>query len=70
MITGTLPGKQNSGRRDDPALWAKTVLDMKQKNRISRAAELTAAGYEIRAEARRVQELYLGLYAANGKKGL
>lgn len=55
---------------DDAAHWAKTILDRKPQARVSRAAELTAAGYEIKSEALRMQNLYLALYAAAKEKEL
>ena len=57
------------GLHDDPEGWAKAILDLPQKERTSRAADLKAAGYDIRYEAQRMQSLYLDLYAAaNGKQ--
>lgn len=51
------------GLHDDPALWAKTILDCRAGERKSRAADLQQAGYDIRSEALRMQDLYLDLYA-------
>ncbi|MBQ6381324.1 MAG: glycosyltransferase family 1 protein [Clostridia bacterium] len=50
------------GLHDEAGAWADAVLAMEQKPRISRAAELQAAGYDIRLEAKRMQELYIDLY--------
>ncbi len=51
---------------EEPLKWAKAILDFEQRERVNRGAELKAAGYDIRFEAARMQELYLELY--NGIK--
>ena len=51
------------GLHDEPIKWADAVLGFEIKQRVSRKAELTAAGYDIEAEAKRMQELYLDLYS-------
>ena len=56
------------GLYDDPAVWAKYILDIKPKERTSRAADLAKAGYDIRSEALRMQELYLELYSGIKEK--
>lgn len=55
------------GLNDSAAVWAKAILDFKPKARVSRAAELQRSGYDITAEAERMQNLYLDLY--NDRKG-
>ena len=52
------------GLHDEPGKWAKAVLEFEPKERISRAAELKQAGYDIEAEAKRMQQLYIELYSA------
>ena len=52
------------GLHDDPADWAKTILSLPERQRTDRTAEFQAAGYDIRTEALRMQNLYLKLYAA------
>ena len=51
------------GLDDSAATWAKTILDIKPAQRVSRMAELQQAGYEIETEAKRMQALYLDLYS-------
>ena len=51
------------GLHDDPIKWADAVLDFEPKKRVSRKSELVAAGYDIEAEAKRMQQLYLDLYS-------
>ncbi|MCR4615791.1 MAG: glycosyltransferase family 1 protein [Clostridiales bacterium] len=48
---------------DPPIEWAKAILEFRSKERTSRGAELKEAGYDIRFEAQRMQELYLELYS-------
>ncbi|MCR5149913.1 MAG: glycosyltransferase family 1 protein [Clostridiales bacterium] len=55
-----------SSLEDSDASWAKIILDFKPKARISRADEVKKAGYDIKTEAERMQNLYLSLY--NGWK--
>ena len=50
------------GLSDSADAWAKAILDFKPKARVSRAFELQRAGYDITAEAERMQNLYLDLY--------
>ena len=52
------------GLHDDAATWAKAVLDFTPQPRVSRKAEFRQAGYDIETEAKRMQQLYLDLYAA------
>lgn len=51
------------GLYDDNVKWAKAILDIQPAERVSRAAEFQKAGYDIRYEAKRMQELYLKLYS-------
>ena len=44
------------------ASWADTVLGFEPAARVSRSDELRLAGYDIRYEAERMQNLYLALY--------
>ena len=50
------------GLYDEASKWAETVLALQPTQRVSRAAELRTSGYDIAAEAKRMQELYLELY--------
>jgi len=54
------------GLRDSADVWAKAILDCPAQPRVSRADELKKTGYDIKAEALRMQDLYLDLY--NGLK--
>lgn len=56
------------GLSDSASTWAKAILDLTPKARVSRAAELKKAGYDITAEAEKMQNLYLDLY--NSRKGV
>ena len=49
---------------DEPLHWAKTILALQPKERVSRAADLQKSGYDIHCEAQRMQGLYLDLYSA------
>ena len=51
----------------EPLDWAKAILGCPLRERGSRAADLQKNGYDIRQEARRMQDLYLKLYAAQEK---
>lgn len=51
------------GLNDDPKIWAKTILEAKKQTRTNRLKDLQDAGYDIRLEAKRMQELYLKLYS-------
>ena len=51
------------GLYDDPAVWAKAIPEIVRENRVARKDDLVRTGYEIEAEARRMQELYMRLYA-------
>ena len=51
------------GLHDEPLRWADAVLEFDIERRVSRKNELTAAGYDIEAEAKRMQQLYLDLYS-------
>ena len=51
------------GLNDSSEVWAKTILDIKPHQRVSRMAELQKAGYDIETEAKRMQELYIDLYS-------
>jgi len=51
------------GLYDEPEKWAKAILEIQPARRVSRMAELQAAGYDINTEAKRMQELYLKLYS-------
>ena len=51
------------GLYDSAQDWAQAVLSFEPKQRISRAPELQAAGYDINLEAQRMQQLYLDLHA-------
>ncbi|MBQ9517722.1 MAG: glycosyltransferase family 1 protein [Eubacterium sp.] len=51
------------GLYDESAEWAKAILEIEPAERVSRAAEFKQAGYNIRYEAKRMQELYLKLYS-------
>ena len=51
------------GLYDDPEVWADHILDIKPRARTDQAAALAASGYDIRTEAKRMQELYLKLYS-------
>ena len=51
-----------AGLNDSPEHWAKIILDFKPEARVSRADELQKAGYDIKAETQRMQNLYLDLY--------
>ena len=51
-----------TGLKDSADDWAKAILDFKPKVRESRAEELKKSGYDIKAEAERMQNLYLDLY--------
>ena len=55
------------GLHDDSVKWAKTILEIKPAERVSRKAELQAAGYDITLEAKRMQDLYLNLYSKTKK---
>ena len=48
---------------DEPLHWAKEILALERKERSSRAEDLRKAGYDIRFEAKRMQDLYLSLYS-------
>lgn len=50
------------GLKDSAQMWANAILDFKPENRVSRADELKQSGYDIKAEAERMQNLYLDLY--------
>lgn len=50
------------GLHDDAGVWAKSILELQTQPRVSRAKELQAAGYDIKSEALRMQELYIKLY--------
>lgn len=50
------------GLQDSAETWADAVLGFKPTARVSRAAELEQSGYDIKAEAERMQNLYLELY--------
>lgn len=51
-----------AGLKDTAEYWAKIILDFNPKARVSREDELQKAGYDIKAEAARMQNLYLDLY--------
>ena len=51
------------GLHDDPQLWANAILELQPKDRKDRSAQLQQAGYDIRYEAKRMQELYSELYS-------
>ena len=51
------------GLYDEPIKWAKAILEIEPAERVSRKAELQAAGYDITLEAKRMQDLYLKLYS-------
>lgn len=51
------------GLHDDSLKWANAILDIKPAKRVSRGEELLKAGYDIRSEAKRMQELYLKMYS-------
>lgn len=51
------------GLHDQPLKWAKAILKKKPAKRVSRGEELRKAGYDIRSEAKRMQELYLKMYS-------
>ena len=51
------------GLHDDPLRWAQPIMEIKPAKRVSRAAELREAGYDITSEAKRMQELYLKMYS-------
>ncbi len=53
------------GLDDDASVWADKILKSRTHDRVSRFDELKKAGYDIKTEALRMQELYLELYAAN-----
>ena len=50
------------GLDDDAKAWANAILEFEPKDRIDRFNELKCAGYDIKTEAARMQELYLALY--------
>ena len=50
------------GLNDSADTWARAVREFAPKQRGSRKAEFEAAGYDIAAEAKRMQQLYLDLY--------
>ena len=50
------------GLKDSAEAWAQAILDCAAKTRESRADALIRAGYDIRVEAERMQNLYLDLY--------
>ena len=56
------------GLHDEAATWARAILDIERTPRVSRAKELTLAGYDIKTEAKRMQDLYTKLYASFGEK--
>ncbi len=56
------------GLYDQPQKWADCILKIQQKDRVSRAAELKDAGYDINYEALRMQNLYLDLYKGLEKR--
>lgn len=51
------------GLHDQPLKWANAILEKKPAKRVSRGEELRKAGYDIRSEAKRMQELYLKMYS-------
>lgn len=51
-----------AGLKDSADDWAKAILDFRPKARVSRTDELKKSGYDIKAEAERMQNLYLDLY--------
>ncbi len=51
------------GLHDEPLKWAQAILDIKPAARVSRSKELLQAGYDIRSEAKRMQDLYLQMYS-------
>lgn len=49
---------------DDKSInWAKKILNVKKDERANRLEDLQKGGYDIRLEAKRMQELYLQLYS-------
>lgn len=56
------------GLHDEPSAWAKAITDIKLKERTSCADALKNAGYDIRYEAKRMQDLYLELYSGIKEK--
>ena len=50
------------GLHDSANIWADAILALQPAKRVSRTAELRRAGYDIEAEAKRMQNLYLELY--------
>ena len=50
------------GLEDDAEAWAKEILRLRKPGRGSRFNDLKNAGYDIKTEAKRMQDLYLGLY--------
>ena len=50
------------GLKDDAGTWAEEIIKMKTNERGSRFDDLKDAGYDIKTEALRMQELYLDLY--------
>ncbi|MBQ7647281.1 MAG: glycosyltransferase family 1 protein [Clostridia bacterium] len=56
------------GLNDDPLTWAKAISQIKPGERTGRANELKEAGYDIRYEAKRMQDLYLELYSGIKEK--
>ena len=53
-----------AGLDDSAEVWAKLILDQTPAARGSRAAELEHSGYDIKSEAKKMQNLYLDLYNA------
>ncbi len=51
-----------AGLNDSAGHWAKLILDFKPEARVNRADELQKAGYDIKSEAERMQNLYIDLY--------
>ncbi|MBO4734627.1 MAG: glycosyltransferase, partial [Clostridia bacterium] len=51
-----------AGLKDSPDLWAEKILGFERKPRTGREKELGEAGYDIKSEAVRMQNLYLDLY--------
>ena len=54
------------GLDDDAATWAGEILKFREKSRTSRFNDLKNAGYDIRTEALRMQDLYIDLYKKAG----
>lgn len=51
------------GLNDEPEKWAKAILDAKKNTRENRIEDLQKAGYDIKLEAKRIQDLYTELYS-------